>query len=63
MTMRKNSKAKKEYKRLPKGTTSNWEWRGRSFVEVFTVHGHRYVKQHRPNAPKATQTINQQYYK
>ena len=62
MTMRKNAKIKKEYKRLPKDTTSRWEWRGHSFVEVFTVHGKRYTKQYRPNTPKATTTINQQYY-
>ena len=44
MTMRKNAKFKKEYKRLPKGTTSHFEWRGTRFVEVFTIHGRRYVK-------------------
>ena len=62
MTMRKNAKIKKEYKRLPKSTVSHWEWRGNAFVEVFTVHGRRYTKQYRPNTPKATTTINQQYY-
>jgi len=63
MTMRKNAKFKKEYKRLPKGTTSRWEWRGNAFTEVFEIHGRRYVKYHRPDAPKATTTINNQIYK
>jgi len=65
MTMRKRSKIKKFYKRLPKGTTSNWEWRGNAFVEVFTIHGHRYVKHNMPDTPnvKATTTTNNQYYK
>jgi len=63
MTMRKNAKFKKEYKRLPKGTTSHFEWRGTRFVEVFTIHGRRYVKHHRPDTPKATTTINNQIYK
>jgi len=65
MTMRKNAKIKKEYKRLPKSTTSHFEWRGNSFVEVFTIYGRRYTKQYDPNTPnvKATTTINKQYYK
>ena len=65
MTMRKRSKVKKMYKRLPKGTTSNWEWRGNAFVEVFTIKGNRYVKHYDPSMPnvKATTTINNQYYK
>jgi len=63
MTMRKNAKFKKEYKRLPKNTVSHWEWRGTRFVEVFTIYGRRYVKHHRPDTPKATTTINNQIYK
>ena len=58
----KRRKPRREYKRLPKSTTSHFEWRGNAFVEVFTVHGRRYTKQYRPNTPKATTTINQQYY-
>lgn len=63
MTMRKNAKTKKEYKRLPKNTVSHWEWRGTRFVEVFTIYGRRYVKHHRPDTPKATTTINNQIYR
>ena len=65
MTMRKRSKIKKFYKRLPKGTTSNWEWRGNAFVEVFTIHGHRYVKHYTPNTldAKSTITSNTKYHR
>ena len=63
MTMRKNAKFKKEYKRLPKNTVSHWEWRGTRFVEVFTIYGRRYVKHHRPDTPKATTTINNQIFR
>ena len=65
MTMRKRSKIKKFYKRLPKDTTSHWEWRGNAFVEVFTIHGHRYTKHYDPSLPnvKATNTINKHYSK
>ena len=63
MTMRKNAKFKKEYKRLPKNTVSHWEWRGTRFVEVLTIYGRRYVKHHRPDTPKATTTINNQIYR
>jgi len=40
----KRRKPRREYKRLPKGTTSHFEWRGNAFVEIFTVNGYRYVK-------------------
>jgi len=49
MTMRKNARFKKFYKRLPKNTTSHWEWRGSKFVEVFTIYGRRYVKHFTPD--------------
>lgn len=32
------------YKRLPKGTTSHFEWQGNKFVEIFMINGFRYVK-------------------
>jgi hypothetical protein len=40
----KRRKPRREYKRLPKSTTSHFEWRGNAFVEIFTVNGYRYVK-------------------
>jgi hypothetical protein len=40
----KRRKPRREYKRLPKDTTSHFEWRGNAFVEVFTINGYRYVK-------------------
>ena len=61
----KRRKPKREYKRLPKGTTSHWEWRGNAFVEVFIIKGNRYVKHYNPDTPnvKATMTINKQFEK
>jgi len=52
------AKVKREYKRLPKGTQSHWEWRGNGFVEVFTIKGNRYVKHYTPDNVSATLTIN-----
>jgi hypothetical protein len=40
----KRRKPRREYKKLPKGTTSHFEWRGNAFVEIFTINGYRYVK-------------------
>jgi len=40
----KRRKPRREYKRLPKDTTSHFEWRGNAFVEIFTINGYRYVK-------------------
>ena len=52
------TKVKREYKRLPKGTQSHWEWRGNGLVEVFTIKGNRYVKHYTPDNVSATLTIN-----
>ena len=52
------TKVNREYKRLPKGTQSHWEWRGNGFVEVFTIKGNRYVKHYTPDNVSATLTIN-----
>ena len=43
-SLTKRRKPRREYKRLPKSTTSHFEWRGNAFVEIFTVNGYRYVK-------------------
>ena len=61
----KRRKPRREYKRLPKDTTSHWEWRGNAFVQVFTIKGDRYVKHYNPDTPnvKATMTINKQFEK
>jgi len=40
----KRRKPRREYNKLPKGTTSHFEWRGNAFVEIFTINGYRYVK-------------------
>ena len=37
------------YKRLPKGTTSHFEWQGNKFVEIFMINGFRYVKHFTPD--------------
>ena len=54
---------KREYKRLPKGTRSYWEWRGNGFVEVFLIKGNRYVKHFTPDNVSATLTFNTKHNK
>ena len=41
---KRRTQQRQEYKRLPKGTTSHFEWQGNRFVEIFMINGFRYVK-------------------